>query len=403
MKESSNEPLGHRETRNWHPQPSGLGSRRQRRGGEFEAFVPARIADRRFSLDEDAVAAIASASGALARLNASRPRITSLNALATSILRSESAASSRIEGVAISHKRLARAAFHGLEHRRIDNKAAEVLGNVEAMKRAIEMGANGEALSVEDLCEIHRILLRFTADRRIAGLIRREQNWIGGSDFNPLSAAYVPPPPEEVPGLMEDLCRFTARDDLAPVAQAAIAHAQFENIHPFADGNGRVGRALIYSVLRRRGEADSYIPPVSLVLAAEQRAYIGGFAAYSDGDVSGWCEVFADAAAYAAGEAERLAAEIEQRQALWLERIGNPRSDAVVRKLVAALPGQPVIDVAAAQRLSGRSHVAVGSAMGQLEDAGILRKLNERKWGRVWECRELFELVENFEKGVASP
>jgi Fic family protein len=278
-----------------------------------------------------------------------------------------------------------------------------VLGNVEAMKRAIELGSSQSKFSVSDVEDVHRTLLRFTADRKIAGVIRDEQNWIGGNDFNPIGATYVPPPPEAVPKLLGDFCKLISRDDLAPVAQAAIAHAQFENIHPFADGNGRVGRALVYSVLRRRGEIERYIPPISLVLAAEQRNYIGGLGAYSQGDVSDWCTTFADATGRAAREAERLAAKIEDRQDAWLERLGQPRKDSAARQLVGSIPEQPVIDVAAARALTGKSHVAVQAALKRLEDAGILKRLNERKWGRVWECTELLDLVEAFEKSVSVP
>jgi Fic family protein len=395
------EALGHPEKRIWKPNPSALESRRARREGAYEVFIPARIAERRFSLGDDAVTAIVSATKALAHLNSSEPRLASLNALATSLLRSESAASSRIEDLAISHKRLARAAYK--KPGRPGDRATEVLGNVEAMRRAIELGAGRTPITVDDIRDVHRTLLRFSVDRKIAGVIRQEQNWIGGNDFNPLGAVYVPPPPEHVRPLLEDFCRFVARDDLAPIAQAAIAHAQFENIHPFADGNGRVGRALIHAILRRRGEAVNYISPISLVLAGEQRDYIAGFGAYSTGDVSSWCEVFADAVEQAAHEVERMAAQIEDRQASWLERLGNPRRDAVVRQLVSLLPEQPVIDVAGGQRLTGRSHVSVQNALKQLEEAGILRRLNERKWGRVWECAELLELVEDFEEAVSSP
>jgi Fic family protein len=403
MKEvSAIEPLGHREKRFWEPSPDAMGGRRARRGGVYEAFVPAEVASRRFSLGEDAVAAVALTAKALAHLNSSAPRLTSLNALAGALLRSESAASSRIEGLAISQKRLARAAFAGAERSSADGKAAEILGNVDAMKRAIELGVGGAEISVDDIRDIHRTLMRHSVDRRIAGVVREEQNWIGGNDYNPIAAAFVPPPPEFVPSLLEDLCRFMARDDLAPVVQAAIAHAQFETIHPFADGNGRTGRALIYVVLRRAEETVNYVPPISLVLAAAQRSYIGGLGAFRDGDVSGWCELFANATARAALEGERMAAAIDDRQAEWLERLGSPRSDAAVRRLIAQLPAQPVIDVATGCELIGRSHVAVQKALRQLEDAGILRRLNERKWGRVWECDELLELVEDFEESVSA-
>jgi Fic family protein len=333
----------------------------------------------------------------------SEPRLASLNALASNLLRSESAASSRIEGLAISHKRLARAAYAEAGKRGRDSKAIEVLGNVEAMRGAIELGAGSDTISVADIQEIHRILLRFTPDRQIAGVIREQQNWIGGNDYSPIGAAYVPPPPAYVMPLLEDYSRFLAREDLAPIAQAAIAHAQFENIHPFADGNGRVGRALIHTVLRRRGETAIYVPPISLALAAEPKAYVDGFGAFSAGDVSRWCELFANATERAALEAGHISSEIEDRQEAWLELLGNPRRDAAARQLVSSLPEQPVIDVAAGRRITGKSHVAVQNALRQLEDVGILRQLNQRKWGRVWECDELLQLVEDFEEMVSSP
>ncbi len=394
------QPLGHHEERYWPADPTAPPG--GRRGGAYRVFVPDPIARRELTLGGEAVTAIVEATKALGHLNDTRSQVTSLGALARNLLRTESAASSRIEGVRISHKRLARAAFARTHNRRGDNRAIEVLGNVEAMERAIELGARAEPLTVSDIQEVHRTLLRHTGDREIAGVIRTQQSWIGGNDYHPVGAPYVGPPHEHVEPLLEDLCRFMTRTDLAAVAQAAIAHAQFENIHPFADGNGRTGRALIYTVLRRRGEVSNYIPPISLVLAGQPKNYVSGLGAYSQGHVSRWCERFAHATTRAASEAERLAQRIEDLQASWLERLGEPRRDAAVRELVGALPEQPVIDVPVAQRLTGKTHVAVGNAIAQLEDAGILTRLNERKWGRVWECGELLALVEDFEKNVST-
>jgi Fic family protein len=327
--------------------------------------------------------------------------VARLGSIAQNLLRSESVASSRIEGVRISHKRLARAQYEGIG--RADGRAAEVLGNVEAMKKAIAVAERGGEFEVDDVLEIHRTLLAHTEDREIAGVTREEQNWIGGNDYNPVGAIYVPPPAPYVSELLEDLCRFIEREDLPPTAQAAIAHAQFENIHPFADGNGRTGRALIYAVLRRRSELRDYVPPISLVLGAQPKGYVSGFGAYSAGDVSSWCTTFARATAQAAEAARGFAERIEGRQQQWLQRLGKPRGDAVVRQLVAALPEQTVIDVVTGQRLTGKSHVAVGNGIRQLVDVGILVPLNERKWGRVWECDELLGLVDEFERGLASP
>jgi Fic family protein len=372
-----------------------------RRGGQYEVFIAVGIHDRDFTLDSEAVAAVVEATEALRHLESSAPRVATLGALAQNLLRSESVASARIEGVNLSHKRLARAAYRAEKGQR-DPRAAEVLGNVEAMKHAIELGTRTEPLKVAGIEEIHRTLLRFTSDADIAGIVREKQNWIGGNDYNPINAAYVPPPPEQVHPLLEDLCAFINRDDLAPIAQAAVAHAQFETIHPFTDGNGRTGRALIYTVLRRRRAVTTYIPPISLVLATEPRAYIGGLTAYRHGEVSLWSVRFAQAAARAAREAERFAEAIEQRQSAWLDALGQPRRDAAVRQLVRVLPEQPVIDVAVAQRLTGKSHVAVGRALQVLETAGILNRLNDRKWGRVWECEQLFNLVDSFERSVST-
>jgi Fic family protein len=385
----------------WQPNLSGQG-RRARRGGRYRAFIPDPIAQREFSVDAGASAALHRATKALERLQHVPSRLATLDAVAQNLLRSESVASSRIEDVRISHRRLARAARLSPEGRRRDSRAREVLGNVDAMKEAIEIGARSK-VTVADLLEIHRRLLRHADDRHIAGVVRTTQNWIGGNTFNPIEAAFVPPPPDDVPALLKDLCRFIVRDDLPPLVQAAIAHAQFETIHPFADGNGRAGRALIYAILRKRGEATRYIPPISLVLAATPDAYIAGLTAYREGEVSEWCELFAEQTAHAAEEAERLTEEIESLEEEWLRRTGEPRQGSAARLLISALPEQPVIDAADAGRLVGRSHVAVNNALRRLEDAGVVRRLNERKWGRVWECPELLDLVEDFERAVATP
>lgn len=350
-------------------------------------------------MDGTAVAAVAEATKALQHLNGSPPRVAALGALAQNLLRSESVASSRIEGVHLSHKRLARAAYQAETGLR-DQRAAEVLGNVEAMKRAIEVGSADRPFEVADLLDIHGTLLRFTIDAEIAGVIRTSQNWIGGNDHNPVGASYVPPPAGLVSSLLEDLCAFANRVDLAPVAVAALAHAHFETIHPFADGNGRAGRALIYTILRRRGEITNYLPPISLILAAQPKGYVVGLTNYRKGAVSAWVEQFAEATAEACAAAEHLADAIARQQERWLDALGQPRRDAAVRQLVSALPQQPVIDVAVAQHLTGKSHVAIGRALQQLEDAKIIVRLNERKWGRVWECESLLTLVDSFERNV---
>src|SRR5258708_39350088 len=196
------------------------------------------------------------------------------------LLREECSISTRIEGLEVGPRRLLRAeAAIDLGEQPTDVTAAEVLGNIEAMASAVQQIMSGDPITVDTLLDFHKRLLSGTRLETYAGRIRSEQNWIGGSDYNPCSATFVPPPPECVLDLLEDLCSFCNDDALPAVAQAAMAHSQFETIHPFVDGNGRTGRALIHFILRRRGLALRVLPPVSLVLATWSQDYIAGLAA----------------------------------------------------------------------------------------------------------------------------
>ena len=163
------------------------------------------------------------------------------------LLRTESIASSKVEGMQVDARILARAEAAGDVGQRVTPSALEVLGNIDAMMLAIENAAAEESVGIEEIVEVHRALLINAPNSHIAGRIRSEQNWIGGNEHNPCDAAFVPPPPEEVEALLGDLCRFCNSDRLPVIVQAAIAHAQFETIHPFADGNGRTGRDLCRS------------------------------------------------------------------------------------------------------------------------------------------------------------
>src|ERR1700737_317613 len=257
------------ETRSWPANPGALGRRADRRAFSYRAFVPDPIADLQLPLPSAAAAAVSSAERAVDALNRDPPRLASLEVLARRLLRAESVASSRIEGLVLSQRRLARAEAEEGDAR--DETARSVL---------VTVGAGAKPLRLEDVLEIHRLLMLATATPQIAGELRDQQNWIGGNAYNPGRADFVPPPPERLKHLMDDLVAFMNRPDLPPVVQAAIAHAQFETIHPSADGNGRVGRPLIHVVLRRRGLAPRYVPPVSLVLATDARAYVAGLVAF---------------------------------------------------------------------------------------------------------------------------
>jgi len=254
-----------------------------------------------------------------------------------------------------------------------DLTATEVLGNIDAMLYGVERTGVGDEITVELLLEMHRRLLVGTRLEAYAGGFRQVQNWIGGSDYNPCTAAYVPPPPEFVAGLMEDLCTFCNTDDLPAVAQAAIAHAQFETVHPFVDGNGRAGRAVIHLVLRRRGLAQRVLPPVSLVLATLARNYINGLtefryvgspsSAKATEGVNAWVASFAGACSRSVADAmafESRAAELEVR---WRERLGPIRARSATDLLLRRLRGAPVLTAESAATLLGRTFKPADAAI----------------------------------------
>jgi Fic family protein len=319
--------------------------------------VPDPIADLDLLLPGEVAGALETASATVHELNVSPLKLVSLEAVARHLLREESLASSRIEGLALGHRRIALADYD-LEQAD-DHKAADIVGNIRAMTQAVELGAGARAFTPDDVLAVHRTVLRFGEDEPIAGKWREKQGWVGGQV--PTHAAYVPPPHEEVPRLMEDLCEFINRTNMPATAQAAIAHAQFENIHPFIDGNGRVGRCLIPTVLRRRGLTPNYVPPVSVILAARRNHYFAGLEDFRGDGLYRWLDFFADATDTAAREAAGLAATMDDLQGRWLERFPRPpRADSAVRRVVAVLPAHPVLDVRVVMNRLGISERAAG-------------------------------------------
>ncbi|HZZ85990.1 MAG TPA: Fic family protein [Anaeromyxobacteraceae bacterium] len=334
-------------------------------------------------------------------LNRDPPRMASLEVLARRLLRAESVASSRIEGLVLSQRRLARAEVEEADTR--DETARSVLGNVAAMEEAVALGSVTRPLRPSDVLALHRVLMLATTTPQIAGELRDRQNWIGGNAYNPGRADFVPPPPELVKELVKDLVAFINRTDLPPVVQAAVAHAQFETIHPFADGNGRVGRALIHVVLRRRGLAPRYVPPVSLVLAADSKAYVGGLTAFREERAGDWILLFARALERAAAKASELARKLAELQETWRDRAGRPRRHSSAEALIVQLPAHPIVTVATAQKFLGRSKQAVNEAIAVLADKGVLRPVTLAKRNRAWEARELFDLINEIERELAIP
>ena len=398
--------------RRWTPADvTGL-SRRDRQGCDYQAYVPDLLVGRELYLSGTTAADVADAEAAIAGFDHQVSSLADTEALARLLLRAEAVASSHIEGLVVGGRRLLRAeAADELGVTTTDVTAAEVLNNIRAMDYAV--GQLTGAVTVEGILEMHRLLLDETLQRRYAGRFRDEQNWIGGSSYNPCSAAFVPPPEKHVETLMADLCAFVDDDTLPPVAQAAVAHAQFETIHPFVDGNGRTGRALIHAVLRRRGLTAKAVPPISLILATRARDYVAGLTSYrfvgrptSSAAVDGvnrWISTFAAAANRAAVDARGFEDRIEALKLDWRDRLGRLRAGSAAADLLDRLPGTPIVTVSGVADLLDRSLPAATEAIDRYVRAGILTQVTVGRRNRAWEATEVVDRFADFERALASP
>ncbi len=392
---------------------SGL-PRRDRSSCDYEAYIPDPLVGRVIRLDGDVAADAADAEIAIARFDEAATALADTEALGRLLLRAESVASSRIEGLEVGGRRLLRAeAAEALGDEANDVTAVEVLGNIKAMAWALSTVGPGDDITLDTLFEAHRRLLAGGPLEEVAGRVRTTQNWIGGSSYNPCSAVFVPPPPEEVDSLLKDLSTFCNTDSLPPITQAAMAHCQFETIHPFVDGNGRIGRTLIHLVLRRRGLAVRVVPPISLLLATWSRDYVAGltvtrYIGRSDSKTSmdgmnRWVGLFAAACRRAVGDAENFESQVSALQAEWRSRLGRLRSGSAAERLINALPGAPILTVKGAASLIGRSFQATNLAITQLEKVGILDQVNVGHRNRAFEAPQLIQQFTDLERRLASP
>ena len=395
----------------WQGSPTGQ-IRRERTSCTYRAYLPDPLAERVLVLPADLVADLSDADRAVAALQDRTTGLASVESVARLLLRAEAVGSSLIEGLQVNARRLAKEEFAeraGLPTN--DDTARAVLGNIRAMDGALELAGLERPITIEDLCTIHRELLVGTRDERWGGVVRQEQNWIGG--INPCRAAYVPPPHELVRALLEDLCSYISGDDHPPIVQAALAHAQFETIHPFIDGNGRVGRALIHLVLRRRGLVPNFVPAVSLILATNAGAYIAGLvssrydAPANDPVAAGaaiqWIDVFVNSLLRACADASAFANQLDELEERWREAASPVRRRSAADLLLSTLPGIPILTVGTAAEAIGRSRKRTNDAVNQLHERGVLRQGTIGRRNRVFEVSDVLEAITQFERRLASP
>ena len=308
------------------------------------------------------------------------------------LLRGESAASSRIENLTASARAIAEAEIAEVEsgtHRR--KNAAEVVANTRTMIAALALSGNIDSSSV---LAMHHALMNET-DPNNAGRWRTEQVWIGGGNLGPHLALFVPPHHDRVPDAIDDLMKFIERDDLPVLAHTALAHAQFETIHPFADGNGRTGRALVQAMLRHSQLTRNVTVPVSAGLLSDTKAYFDALTAYRLGDPIPIVSQFAEASFKAVANGRVLVEELRQIRQRW-QQVIKARSDSSVWKLADLLLRRPVINArVVAEELSldaGNVHRYIKPLL----DARILVVSHDVKRNQVWRSGEVLAALDGF-------
>lgn len=373
------------ETCSWNRDPEELSlipkSRRRRILPTYEAAVPLTIARRPVSLSPEIERRLAEVESAVTRFDQTQAsRGFDLPAL---LLRSESSSSSQIERLTSSVRNVALAELSD----KAPTNARLIARNVEAMRKAIEIGSD---ISIRSICDIHDTLMRDTGAE--FGL-RDEQVWIGGTPYSPHDAQYVPPASNRVRTCLDDLVAFAQRDDIAPIAKAALFHAQFETIHPFTDGNGRTGRTLLHCMLASDEVLRHSTLPISAGLLHDVKPYMEALAAYHDGNLEPIIIRLADALELACVIGLRIGDDVAEVLDRW-EEANTDRKGSASLRLPALLVEQPVVNIAYIISHLGISDRAARNLVETACERRILERTGTERRGVFYQATELIAILE---------
>lgn len=346
----------------------------------YRAFLPAPLPpDPPLRLEGELQALLSQADRALGRLDGSVLTLPNPDLFVFMYVRKEAVLSSQIEGTQSSLQDLlaAEADLFGPDTRPKD--VDEVVNYVRALNHGLSRLAE-LPVSVRLIREIHEHLLRGVRGSRLTpGELRRSQNWIGPGGCTINTASFVPPPPDVVPQALSDLERYLHQpDDLPTLVKIGLAHAQLETIHPFLDGNGRVGRLLITFLLTERGILHKPVLYLSHYFKRHRQAYYDHLQAVRDGGQwEHWLAFFlrgvAEVSAEATETARRILALREQHRAAITEHLG--RSAGNGHKVLETLYDRPIVTVAEIQRVIGATYAAANNLVTRLAALGILHEI----------------------------
>lgn len=390
------DPVRHEE-HYWVADDNGMVSRGQlaAASGAYESTIPARITDYSPRLSPDLGADVEEAVGALARFDAyARGRLgtdnPTLGPMSTILLRTESTSSSQIENLTVGARQLALAE---LDQSNSDN-AKVVVGNVRAMEAALALADRLDEDAI--LAMQAELLSRQRGWEEHAGNYRKGLVWVGSTSVSPRGAQHIAPQADLVPEAMADLVRFMHRDDLPVLVQAAVAHAQFETIHPFGDGNGRTGRAVVHAILKAKGVVTHTTAPVSAGLLIQTEEYFDALGAFRDGDARPIVERFTAASRFAASSGSGLVDDLADQVDASRQRMAGLRRQASAWKVLPSLVAQPVVNARFLADHLGLSDMTAQRALGQLTEAGVLEERTGLRRNRVWQHAGILRVLDAY-------
>ena len=338
---------------------------------------------------------LADAHTALSSLGVVGSIVPNIDWLLYGFVRKEAVITSQIEGTQATLQDLV--TFEVTEHSgRIDD-VREVCNYVDALThaRAQLSEPQGLPLSIRLLCDTHRLLMRGARGKnKLPGELRRSQNWIGGS--RPGNARFVPPPPEDIPTALSALERWLHEDsDLPALVRTGLAHVQFETIHPFLDGNGRIGRLLITLLVEHWGLLEQPLLYLSLAFRHQQQEYYARLAAVrSDGDWEGWTGFYLQCVSQAANDGIRVVQALHALVERDRSRImAHDRATLVTLQLFERLPSSPVMTVPKAAGTLELTAPPVRKAIQLLENLGILIEITGRQRQRAYAYQEYLQVL----------
>jgi Fic family protein len=370
----------------WTAETNGMASRAQlaAASGPYRSSIPAAIAAYTPELPAGLAADVEEAASALARFDDHAGRVLgatspTLGPMTSILLRTESTSSSQIENLTVGARQLALAE---IEQSSSEN-AQVVVGNVRAMEAALNLADSLDDSAI--LAMQAELLSRQAGWEEHAGCYRAGLVWVGSSVLSPRGASHVGPQAELIPSAMEDLVRFVRRDDLPIVVQAAIAHAQFETIHPFSDGNGRTGRALVHAILKAKGLLVSTTAPVSAGLLIDTDGYFDALTSFRAGDAAPIIERFTAAGRFAASTGARLVDDLAQQIEDSRSRLRGLRPQASAWTVLPCIVAHPVLNARLLVDQLGMNDVTAQRALAQLTEAGVLEERTGLRRNRVWQ------------------